>query len=111
MSAFHDFTRPRTLVTGAAGFLGSHLCDALVAHGYDVVGFDNYFTGHKENVASRGGRSCSRPDKQQPKNRDERREDQHPYALIPPYSAALCISIQDRGESLQDILLAFEECL
>jgi UDP-glucuronate decarboxylase len=51
MSAFHDFTRPRALVTGAAGFLGSHLCDALVARGYDVVGLDNYFTGRKENVA------------------------------------------------------------
>jgi nucleoside-diphosphate-sugar epimerase len=192
MSAFHDFTRPRALVTGAAGFLGSHLCDALVARGYDVVGLDNYFTGrkenvahllgnpnfemvrhdvrlaywgefdeiyhlacpasprfyqrnaiatakisflgshlcdalvargydvvgldsyftgHKENVASRVRRSYSRPDNQQPKSRDERRENQHPYALISPYSAALCISVQDRGESLQDTLVAFEECL
>jgi UDP-glucuronate decarboxylase len=41
----------RALVTGAAGFLGSHLCDALIAHGHDVVGLDNYFTGRKENVA------------------------------------------------------------
>ncbi len=46
-----DFTRTRALVTGAAGFLGSHLCDALIARGYDVVGLDNYFTGRKENVA------------------------------------------------------------
>jgi UDP-glucuronate decarboxylase len=46
-----DFARPRVLVTGAAGFLGSHLCDALVAAGTDVVGLDNYFTGRKENIA------------------------------------------------------------
>ena len=46
-----DLTRTRVLVTGAAGFLGSHLCDALVARGNDVVGLDNYFTGRKNNVA------------------------------------------------------------
>jgi len=44
-------TGARVLVTGAAGFLGSHLCDALIAQGHDVVGLDNYFTGRKENVA------------------------------------------------------------
>ncbi len=47
----HDFTRTRALVTGAAGFLGSRLCDALIERNYDVVGLDNYFTGRKENVA------------------------------------------------------------
>jgi UDP-glucuronate decarboxylase len=41
----------RILVTGAAGFLGSHLCDSLIAAGHDVVGLDNYVTGRKENVA------------------------------------------------------------
>jgi UDP-glucuronate decarboxylase len=41
----------RILVTGAAGFLGSHLCDALIAAGRDVVGLDNYLTGRKENLA------------------------------------------------------------
>ena len=46
-----DFARPRVLVTGAAGFLGSHLCDVLVAQGADVVGLDNYYTGRKENIA------------------------------------------------------------
>ncbi len=51
MSEEPDFARPRVLVTGAAGFLGSHLCDALVAAGADVVGLDNYFTGRKENIA------------------------------------------------------------
>ena len=41
----------RILVTGAAGFLGSHLCERLVAQGHDVLGTDNYFTGRRSNVA------------------------------------------------------------
>ena len=41
----------RVLVTGAAGFLGSHLCARLLAEGHDVVGIDNYFTGKQRNVA------------------------------------------------------------
>jgi UDP-glucuronate decarboxylase len=41
----------RILVTGGAGFLGSHLCDRLVAAGHDVVCVDNFFTGSKTNVA------------------------------------------------------------
>jgi UDP-glucuronate decarboxylase len=43
--------KPQVLVTGAAGFLGSHLCDALIAQGNDVVGLDNYVSGRKENIA------------------------------------------------------------
>ncbi|HKJ71095.1 MAG TPA: UDP-glucuronic acid decarboxylase family protein [Gammaproteobacteria bacterium] len=39
------------LVTGGAGFLGSHLCDALVERGYDVLCLDNFYTGDKANVA------------------------------------------------------------
>jgi len=39
------------LVTGGAGFLGSHLCERLVAAGHDVLCVDNYFTGRRENVA------------------------------------------------------------
>jgi UDP-glucuronate decarboxylase len=39
-------------VTGGAGFLGSHLCERLVAEGNDVLCVDNYFTGRKDNVAS-----------------------------------------------------------
>ncbi|MCE2960591.1 MAG: UDP-glucuronic acid decarboxylase family protein [Akkermansiaceae bacterium] len=40
----------RTLVTGGAGFLGSHLCDRLIKDGHDVICMDNYFTGRKANV-------------------------------------------------------------
>ncbi len=43
-------TPRRWLVTGAAGFIGSNLVEALVAAGQDVVGFDNYVTGHPANV-------------------------------------------------------------
>ena len=42
---------PRALVTGGAGFLGSHLCDRLLAEGYDVVAFDNLLTGSTDNLA------------------------------------------------------------
>ena len=41
----------RVLVTGGAGFLGSHLCDRLVAMGHDVICLDNFFTSQKTNVA------------------------------------------------------------
>ncbi len=41
----------RVLVTGGAGFLGSHLCEALLARGRQVLCADNFFTGRKENVA------------------------------------------------------------
>ena len=43
--------RKRTLVTGGAGFLGSHLCERLLDDGHDVLCVDNFFTGTKENVA------------------------------------------------------------
>jgi UDP-glucuronate decarboxylase len=41
----------RILVTGGAGFLGSHLCERLLAEGEDVLCVDNFFTGNKDNVA------------------------------------------------------------
>src|SRR5947207_13920901 len=41
----------RILVTGGAGFLGSHLCERLLARGHDVLCVDNYFTGRKDNIA------------------------------------------------------------
>jgi len=39
------------LITGAAGFLGSHLCDRFIAEGYKVIGMDNYITGDHKNLA------------------------------------------------------------
>ncbi len=42
--------KPRALVTGGAGFLGSHLCDALLAEGYSVVAVDNLLTGRLSNI-------------------------------------------------------------
>ena len=43
--------RKRSLVTGGAGFLGSHLCDRLLADGHEVICVDNFFTGSKANIA------------------------------------------------------------
>ena len=42
--------KKRILVTGGAGFLGSHLCDRLLQDGNEVICLDNYFTGQKQNV-------------------------------------------------------------
>ncbi|MCA3389996.1 MAG: SDR family oxidoreductase [Roseomonas sp.] len=44
--------RKRILVTGGAGFVGSHLCDALLAAGHEVLCADNFFTGNKANIES-----------------------------------------------------------
>ena len=41
----------RVLITGAAGFLGSHLCDRFLSEGYEVVGMDNFLTGSPDNIA------------------------------------------------------------
>ena len=41
----------RILITGAAGFLGSHLCDRLLGEGHKVIGLDNFITGNPENIA------------------------------------------------------------
>lgn len=40
----------RVIVTGGAGFLGSHLCERLLQDGHDVLSVDNYFTGTKSNI-------------------------------------------------------------
>lgn len=45
----------RILITGAAGFLGSHICDRLIAEGHQVVGMDNFVTGKKENLTQLAG--------------------------------------------------------
>lgn len=44
-------SRKRLLVTGGAGFLGSHLCQRLLDDGHDVICVDNFFTGSKDNIA------------------------------------------------------------
>jgi len=44
-------TSKRILITGGAGFLGSHLCERLLAQGHEVICADNYFTGSKANIA------------------------------------------------------------
>jgi dTDP-glucose 4,6-dehydratase len=45
----------RVLITGAAGFLGSHLCDRLIKEGHDVIGMDNFVTGNVENISHLAG--------------------------------------------------------
>ena len=50
-----NFRRRRALVTGGAGFLGSHLCDRLLGDGQEVLCVDNFFTGAKENVIHLSG--------------------------------------------------------
>ena len=46
----HYETRKRILITGGAGFLGSHLCDKLLEQGHEVLCADNLFTGTKRNI-------------------------------------------------------------
>jgi UDP-glucuronate decarboxylase len=41
----------RVLVTGGAGFLGSHMCDVLISKGHEVIALDNFYTGDKSNIA------------------------------------------------------------
>ena len=48
-------SRPVSVVTGAAGFLGSHLTDRLLARGHQVIGIDNFVTGSVDNIAHLGG--------------------------------------------------------
>jgi UDP-glucuronate decarboxylase len=47
----HYALRQRVLVTGGAGFLGSHLCERLIRDGHDVLCVDNFFTGSRSNIA------------------------------------------------------------
>ncbi len=47
-----SLSRKRILVTGGAGFVGSHLCERLMAQGHDVLCVDNYFTGNRDNITA-----------------------------------------------------------
>jgi len=47
---FSDLNKPRILITGAAGFLGSHLCDRFIREGYQVIAMDNLLTGSMRNI-------------------------------------------------------------
>jgi dTDP-glucose 4,6-dehydratase len=48
-------SRPTSVVTGGAGFLGSHLCDLLLARGHKVIAIDNFVTGSVDNISHLGG--------------------------------------------------------
>ena len=48
---------PKSIVTGAAGFIGSHLCEALLARGHYVIGIDSLITGDRGNIAHLSGRN------------------------------------------------------
>jgi UDP-glucuronate decarboxylase len=49
-NSLEHFIKPRSLVTGGAGFLGSHLCERLLKENHDVICLDNFFTGQKSNL-------------------------------------------------------------
>src|SRR6185437_3019734 len=49
------FPVKRVLLSGAAGFIGSHLCDRLLQEAYEVVGVDNFITGHERNISRLAG--------------------------------------------------------
>jgi UDP-glucuronate decarboxylase len=48
---FENLVRKRILVTGGAGFLGSHLCEKLISEGHEVLCVDNFFTGQKDHIS------------------------------------------------------------
>jgi UDP-glucuronate decarboxylase len=52
-----DSSITRVLITGGAGFLGSHLCKRLLQNGRDVLCVDNFYTGTKQNIAHLLGNS------------------------------------------------------
>lgn len=52
--------RPRTLITGGAGFIGSHLCDRFLREGHEVICMDNFITGRPDNIAHLIGNTAFR---------------------------------------------------
>ncbi|MCX8109721.1 MAG: GDP-mannose 4,6-dehydratase, partial [Syntrophorhabdaceae bacterium] len=53
MYRYHTYNEPkRILVTGGAGFIGSHLCERLINDGHEVIALDNLFTGTKANISN-----------------------------------------------------------
>lgn len=60
-AAKHRFLRKRVLETGGSGFLGSHLCERLLAENCDVLCVDNFFTGARENITKTGELTGSWP--------------------------------------------------
>ena len=46
-----NISNKRILITGGDGFLGSHLCEKLLNEGHEVICVDNFFTGHRSNIA------------------------------------------------------------
>ena len=46
----NEYQRKRVLITGGAGFLGSHLCQKLLNQGHEVICVDNFYTGTKDNI-------------------------------------------------------------
>ena len=56
MKMKNPLPQPTSVVTGAAGFLGSHLTDLLLARGHKVIGIDNFVTGAVDNIAHLGGK-------------------------------------------------------
>src|SRR6202165_2801916 len=55
MPAKKQTRQPSSVVTGAAGFLGSHLTDLLLSRGHRVIGIDNFVTGSVDNISHLGG--------------------------------------------------------
>src|SRR5512137_1005148 len=55
LNKYEKGVKMRILITGAAGFLGSHLCDRLLGEGHQIVGMDNFITGHPDNLAHLAG--------------------------------------------------------
>ena len=53
-------SKPTSVVTGGAGFLGSHLTDLLLARGHKVIGIDNFVTGTEDNISHLAGNPCFR---------------------------------------------------